>query len=72
MNRQRTEFAERWGVGKHPSDAHSGSAAQARPELDFRRAVRQVPGLRAWIRRFRRKGCTFVRLDPVTGEWRRQ
>lgn len=48
-------------------------------ELDFRRAVQQVPRrerptLRAWLRRYRRQGrrCarTFYELDPVTGEWR--
>ena len=51
-----------------------------RLELDFRRAVQQVPRrerprLRAWIRRFRQQGRhrarIFVHLDPVTGEWRR-
>ena len=46
-------------------------------ELDFRRAVRQVPSCerpsrRAWLRRYRRhKGRTFHELDPVTGERRR-
>ena len=52
-----------------------------RLELNFRRAVRQLPsrelrGLRAWLQRFRRRygrhrSRTFHELDPVTGEWRR-
>jgi len=51
-----------------------------RLELNFRRAVRQVPsrelrGLRAWLQGFRRRhgrhrGRTFHELDPVTGQWR--
>ena len=47
-----------------------------RLELEFRRAVRQVPSrqrpaLRAWLRRFRRRhGRTFHQLDPATGHWR--
>jgi hypothetical protein len=46
-------------------------------ELEFRRAVRQVPsrqrpGLRAWLRRYRRhRSRTFYELDPANGEWRR-
>ena len=44
-------------------------------ELEFRRAVRQVPsrerrGLRAWLRRYRRhRARTFHQLDPATGHW---
>ena len=46
-------------------------------ELEFRRAVRQVPsrersGLRAWLRRYRRhRARTFHELDPMTGQRRR-
>ena len=51
-------------------------------ELEFRRAVRQVPsrerrGLRAWLRRYRRHcrhehhaARTFHQLDPITGSWK--
>ena len=50
-------------------------------ELDFRRAVRQVPSrerpsLLAWIRRYRcrhdrHRARTFYELDPTTGHWKR-
>lgn len=52
-------------------------------ELEFRRAVQQLPsrqrrGLRAWLRRYRRHcrhdahaARTFHELDPATGHWRR-
>jgi hypothetical protein len=53
-----------------------------RLELDFRRAVQQVPvrqrsSLRTWLRRYRRHcrhdahaARTFHQLDPATGHWR--
>lgn len=52
-------------------------ARNYRLELDFRRAVQQVPsrerqGLRTWLRRYRRhRARTFYELDPATGHWRR-